>query len=152
MATFQRGQVLVGLQRSYRLIELAHPRTTTVWIASPENEQSGIFFTPNYLIPPENVVVKTASQVLLHNEMRYLTALRGHPRIRQMIDSIESPPSIVLEHAEEDLRSLSIRRKLDRPEIKTIALQLLEALSFAHSKNIVHTGQDESKLPNALNR
>lgn len=100
---------------------------------------------------PKNVVVKTASQVLLSNEMRHLTALRGHPRIRQIIDSIEFPPSVVLEHAEEDLRSLSIRRKIHRLEMKTIALQLLEALSFVYSKNIVHTGQDESKSPNALN-
>ena len=101
IATFQRGQVLVGLQRSYPLIEPAHRRTTTVWIASPENGQSAksvVSFTQdllgcvNYPSHPENVVVKTASQVLLRNEMKHLTALRGHPRIRQMIDGIEPHP------------------------------------------------------------
>jgi len=70
--------------------------------------------------------------------------LRGNHRIRQMIDTIESPHSIVLEYAEEDLRSLSIRRKLQRVETKTIARQLLEALAFAHAKNIVHTGRNAS--------
>jgi hypothetical protein len=69
-----------------------------------------------------------------------------------MIDSIESPPSIVLEHAEEDLRSLSIRRKLQRVEIKTIAKQLLEALAFVHAKNIVHTGRNASNHFNTFHR
>jgi len=89
-------------------------------------------------------VIKTAKEVLLQNETRHLNMLRGNHRIRQMIDTIESPHSIVLEYAEEDLRSLSIRRKLQRVETKTIARQLLEALAFAHAKNIVHTGRNAS--------
>lgn len=87
-------------------------------------------------------MIKTAKQVLLQNETKYLNILQGNHRIRQMIDTIETPPSIVLEYAEEDLRSLSIGRKLQRIEIKTIARQLLEALVFAHAKNIVHTGRN----------
>lgn len=83
---------------------------------------------------PQRVVAKTTRHSLLKNETKHLTALRGHSRIRQIIDSIESPPSIVLEYAQEGLRSLSIRRKLKIYEIKNIAQQLLEALSFAHSK------------------
>ncbi|KAK0118491.1 hypothetical protein ONS96_011587 [Cadophora gregata f. sp. sojae] len=86
---------------------------------------------------PDNVVIKSASQVLLHNQTKHLTALRGNESIRQMVETIESPPFIVPEYAEEDLRSLSIRRKLERAEIKTIARQILEALAFAHARNIV---------------
>ncbi|PMD39607.1 hypothetical protein L207DRAFT_24148 [Hyaloscypha variabilis F] len=95
MATFQRGQLLIGLRHSYHLVEPAHRRTNNVWIASLENGPSSIH--------PEKVVIKTAKEVLLQNETRHLNMLRGNHRIRQMIDTIESPHSIVLEYAEEDL-------------------------------------------------
>jgi hypothetical protein len=42
MATFHRGQLLVGLRHSYHLLEPAHRRTNNVWIASLENGQSSM--------------------------------------------------------------------------------------------------------------
>lgn len=100
---------------------------------------------------PLKFVVKNANSVSVRNESKHLSALRGHSCIRQMIDTIESPFSLILEHCEDDLRSLSMRRKLQSGEIKNIARQLLEALSFVHSKNLVHTGNtippSRQKLP-----
>ncbi|KAL2060283.1 hypothetical protein VTL71DRAFT_9678 [Oculimacula yallundae] len=131
MAVFRRGQLMTGVRYSYHLVQPAHRRSNNVWIASMENRQADI--------DPAKVVIKSAIQVLLQNETKHLNALRGSNRIRQIIDTVVSTPAIVLEYVEGDLRSLSIRRKLERIEIKTIAKQLLEALAFAHARNIVHT-------------
>lgn len=157
MPAFQRGQLLVGLRHSYHLVEPAHRRTNNVWIASVENGESSLsvtlYATLNLLTchsRSEKVVIKTAQEILLQNETKHLNILRGNNRIRQMIDSIESPPSIVLEYAEEDLRPLSIRRKLETVEIKTITRQLLEALAFTHAKNIIHTGRNASNNLNTF--
>ncbi|KAL9121344.1 MAG: hypothetical protein Q9187_002096 [Circinaria calcarea] len=94
-----------------------------------------------------NVIIKTASKYLRARETHYLTLLRDckdeerrkQRHIRQMVDSIADPPSMVLEYMEDDLWNLCGRRCFQRAEIKTIARQLLSALSLAHSKNVVHT-------------
>lgn len=93
------------------------------------------------------MIVKTASRTLRARETNYLNFLRNYKdeenhkqqHIRQMIDSIADPISMVLEYMEDDLDSLCWRRCLQRAEIKTIARQFLLALSFIHSRNIVHT-------------
>ena len=93
------------------------------------------------------VIIKTASKFLKARETHYLDLLRDYKDeeshkqqyIRQMVDSIADPTSMVLEYMEDDLDSLCWRRCLQRAEIKTIARQLLLALSFIHSRNVVHT-------------
>ena len=76
----------------------------------------------------------------MDNETEHLKLFRGHPRIRQLLDTVSSPRSIVLEYMEDNLRSLSVRRKLESAEIRSIARQILEALAAMHGKNLVHTG------------
>ena len=88
------------------------------------------------------VVIKTAEKLhLLEAERKHLSALKGHPSIRQLIDNIETPNCMVLEYMETDLWSEALKRKLQRVEIKTIAKRFLEGLVWAHSKDIVHTGE-----------
>ena len=93
------------------------------------------------------MIIKTADKFHLEREvfcLKLLQRYEGHERhkaqhIRQLIDSIAEPPSMVLEYMDENLWSLSKRRKLQNHEIKTIAHQVLLALSFMHSRDMVHT-------------
>lgn len=87
------------------------------------------------------VVIKTARPYLLLRERDHLFVLEGHRNIRQVIDNISNPDCRVLEYMETDLWSEACRRKLHISEVKTIARQVLEGLSWSHSKNLVHTGQ-----------
>lgn len=68
-----------------------------------------------------------------------MSKLSGRPGIRELVDVISSPPMIVLESFQDDLRSLSLRRRLSTLELQTIAYRVLQALSAAHQLNIVHT-------------
>lgn len=85
-------------------------------------------------------VLKTGKEASLKNEYKYLMAVEGHSQIRRLVDVIESPYSLVLEYMEENLRTLSLQRKLTRPEIKSVTRQVLQALNGMHARSIVHTG------------
>ncbi|MDD5092689.1 MAG: serine/threonine-protein kinase, partial [Candidatus Wallbacteria bacterium] len=64
-----------------------------------------------------------------------------HPNIARVIDMVESEyPFFVFEYIDgESMRSIFERKgALKPPQAKMIALQICKALSFAHSKGIVH--------------
>jgi casein kinase II subunit alpha len=77
----------------------------------------------------------------LENECRVLERVRSQPSIRQLIDTIQDPPSLVLRHLDDNLLSASNMKRLDKPDIKFVAQKILEALSALHQLGYVHTGR-----------
>lgn len=66
------------------------------------------------------------------------------PYLRPLIDEIEEPadPStIVLQYLDDDLLKESIRKPLNRKEIKYVSRCILEALKVLHEDNYIHTGK-----------
>ena len=86
------------------------------------------------------MVVKRASKHRLNNERQVLESVRGHPCIRQMIDTIEDPPSLVLKYLDENLLEISGQKRLEGSDLKLVARNLLEALAAFHEDGFVHTG------------
>lgn len=68
--------------------------------------------------------------------------------IRPLIDEIQDPaePPIVLRYLEEDLLDASIRKTLNRKEIKYVARGVLEALNVVHEDGYVHTDVKPSNI------
>ncbi|KAK3169422.1 hypothetical protein OEA41_008805 [Lepraria neglecta] len=116
------GQHLRGKAGSCKVLEQLHHG---VWTAIDTNYQK--------------VVVKTAPKQRLDNERQVLECVGEHPCIRQMIDTSQDPPSLVLRHLDDDLLSTSNAKKLAEPDIKFVARKILEALSALHQLGYVHT-------------
>jgi serine/threonine protein kinase len=66
------------------------------------------------------------------------------PYLRPLIDEIEEPsdpPTIVLKHLEDHLLNASIKKTLNRKELKYVLRRILEALKALHEDGYVHTGK-----------
>ena len=87
------------------------------------------------------MVIKRAPKGRLNNERDVLEAVRNHPYVRQMIDFIEDPPSLVLKFLDENLLKVSGQKRLEGSDFKLVARNLLEALAALHAKGFVHTGR-----------
>jgi serine/threonine protein kinase len=79
------------------------------------------------------------------------------PYLRPLIDEIEEPsdpPTIVLKHLEDHLLNASIKKTLNRKELKYVSRRILEALKVLHEDGYVHSGKDFARNPPAalLNR
>lgn len=72
-------------------------------------------------------------------ERNVLQIVRDHVCIRQMIDNIEEPPSLVLEHLNDNLLHVCGRRRLKTKGVKVVARTVLEALSLLHEEGFVPT-------------
>jgi hypothetical protein len=59
-----------------------------------------------------------------------------------MIDEIEElpGPTIALKHLKSDLLETSIKKSLNRQELKYVTRRILEALKILHEDAYVHTG------------
>ena len=77
-------------------------------------------------------MVKTFSNSPEGNERATIQAFRGNGLFRQLVDEATNPPALVLEHLDEDLLSLSGKRKLPIREVKRIARRFLQAISWMH--------------------
>jgi casein kinase II subunit alpha len=86
------------------------------------------------------VVVKTALKHRLDNEREVLQYFQGRSCIRQLVDEIQDPVALVLEHLGDTLLNASNSKRLGRPDIKFIAKRVLEALNMFHEAGYVHTG------------
>lgn len=87
------------------------------------------------------MVVKRALPHLLSIERRTLEAVTNHTCFRQMVDSIESPASLVLEYLDDNILDVCSRKRLESPDVKVVARTVLEALAVLHENGFVHTGQ-----------
>jgi serine/threonine protein kinase len=89
-----------------------------------------------------------------------IKGVRGHPRVenerdvlkrfqhrtsylRTLIDEIEEPsepPTIVLRCLEDHLLNASMKKPLNRQELKYVSRRILEALQVLHEDSYAHTG------------
>jgi serine/threonine protein kinase len=88
----------------------------------------------------ERVTVKTAPSERLNREVQMLRHFQGHGSIRQLVDQIEDPASVVLEYMDDNVLSLLKRKQLPKVEAKRALKATFKALTALHDHNIVHTG------------
>ena len=70
-----------------------------------------------------------------------LEAVRDHSYIRQIIDTTENPPSLVLKYLDDNLLRISGQKRLQGSDLKLVARNLLQALAALHENGFVHTGK-----------
>lgn len=75
------------------------------------------------------------------NEIEALELCQGHKSIRQLVDVIENPQSLVLEFLDKTLYHASCEQKLDRCDIKRAVKTVLDGLAVLHAHKRAHTGQ-----------
>ena len=56
-----------------------------------------------------------------------------------MIDTIESPSSLMLEYLDNNLLNVCSRKRLEGSDLKVVARVILEALAVLHENGFVHT-------------
>jgi hypothetical protein len=69
-----------------------------------------------------------------------LQRFTNHQSIRQLVDSIDEPPCLILEHLECDALEASGQSRLGRSDVELIAKKVLEALQALHERGLAHTG------------
>lgn len=148
------GQILRGRLGTYNISKSL--QDTTVWLAKSvlfdgllvpicTSPSDAGLTTKSRNNANQDVVVKNVSgHPRVQNERDVLRRFQTRSRyIRQMIDEIEEPSeqiTIVLEHLEDHLLQASIKRTLNRKEIKFVSRRVLEALNVLHQDGFVHTG------------
>jgi hypothetical protein len=85
-------------------------------------------------------VVKTAPESRLHKEAQALQLFQKCGSLRQLVDEIQDPPSLVLEYMDNTVLDLVNQNQLGRVEAKRALKAAAQALVALHDKNIVHTG------------
>lgn len=93
----------------------------------------------------DTVVIKSVEgRQRVENERDVLKRLQDRtPFLRPLVDEIEdpsTPTTIALKYLESDLLLESVRKRLNRKEIKHVSRNILNALSVLHDENLVHTG------------
>lgn len=86
------------------------------------------------------MIVKRAPKHRLNNEREVLEILHDHPCVRPIIDITEDPPSLVLKFLDKNLLKLSGQKRIEGPDLKLVARNLLQALAALHENGFVHTG------------
>lgn len=84
--------------------------------------------------------MKTAPTKRLNNEAQTLQLFQGCHSIRQLVDQIVDPESIVLEYMDDNVLNLLKQKQLSKVEAKRALRATVEALVALHDKTIVHTG------------
>jgi casein kinase II subunit alpha len=88
----------------------------------------------------EKVIIKTAPQGRLKNERDVLKHFRTRPYIRQMLDETENPPSLILQHLDDNLLHASSVKTLESSDMKFVAKIVLQAIQALHEDGYIHTG------------
>jgi serine/threonine protein kinase len=87
----------------------------------------------------------------VENERDVLKSFQDRtPYLRPLIDEIEEPsdpPTIVLKYLEDHLLNASIKKTLNRKELKYVSRRILEALKVLHEDGYVHTGKRFARNP-----
>lgn len=88
----------------------------------------------------QDVITKTAPDVLLRNQRDLLKRFQTVPSLRRLIDEVQDPPLLVLEYLDSNLLIESAKKKLQSSEVKHVTKAVLQALAALHEEGIVHTG------------
>jgi len=88
----------------------------------------------------QDVIVKTAPDFLFRNERDILKRFQTISSLRRLIDEIQDPPVLILEHLDSNLLIESATKKLQSSEVKCVTKAVLQALAALHEEGIVHTG------------
>ena len=86
------------------------------------------------------VIVKTAPQGRLENERDVLRNFRTSPNIRQLLDETKNPPSLILQHLDDNLLHASSVKTLRSSDVKFVAKRVLQAIQVLHEEGYTHTG------------
>ncbi|KAK4242164.1 kinase-like domain-containing protein [Achaetomium macrosporum] len=121
MFRFEPGQILHGKRSSYTITAALRNRQGGPWLAM------------------DRVTVKAAPAKRLENEARMLRLFQGCDSIRQLVDEVEDPRSLVLEYMDDNVFNLLKTKHLPRAEAKRALKATVQALIALHEKNIVHT-------------
>ena len=92
------------------------------------------------------MVIKRAPHHLLSIEREILGIAQNHKYIRQIVDNIDSPPSLALEYLDDNLLDVCSRKRLEGSDVKVVARTVLEALAVLHENGFIHTGQSLQSL------
>ncbi|OBT63980.1 hypothetical protein VE03_05934 [Pseudogymnoascus sp. 23342-1-I1] len=135
LSLFRLGQVLQGRLGKYIITKQVQD---TVWFAKNQAEES--------------VVIKSVrGHPRVENERDVLKRFQNQtPYLRPLIDEIgepSNPPTIVLKYLDDHLLNASIKRTLNRRELKFVSKRILIALNVLHQGSHVHT---DVKLDNIL--
>ncbi|KAK3298905.1 kinase-like domain-containing protein [Chaetomium fimeti] len=125
MSRFEVGQILWGKISSYTIAVSLRNRPGGPWLA----------IGPNC----ERFVVKTGPENRLQKEAQALRLFRGCGPLRQLVDEVQDPPSLVLEYMDSSVLSLVKKNKLARVEAKRALQAAAQALVALHENGIVHT-------------
>lgn len=104
--------------------------------------QDTVWFARNQV--EEMVVIKSVKgHPRVENERDVLKRFQHRtPHLRPLIDEIQEPsdpPTIVLKYLDDHLLSASIKKTLNRKELKYVTRRVLEALKVLHEDDYVHT-------------
>jgi len=86
------------------------------------------------------VIVKTAPQGRVENERDVLKHFRTCPYIRQVLDETKKPPSLILQHLDDNLLHASAVKALESSDVKFVAKRVLQAIQALHEDGYTHTG------------
>ncbi|POS69472.1 serine/threonine protein kinase [Diaporthe helianthi] len=123
-ALFQTEQVLIGQVGKYRIVKQLQK---AVWLARDQAHK--------------DVIVKSVQgHPRVANERDVLKIFTPLSKcIRPLLDEIvdpAKPTTIVLSHLQSTLLQSSVRKKLNRTELKHVCHSVLEALAVIHSKDV----------------
>ncbi|CZT40874.1 related to serine/threonine protein kinase [Rhynchosporium secalis] len=121
-SSFRIGQCIEGKISTYALSKQLHK---DIWTAT--TSELG------------KVIIKKAPKYRLETERDILRHFHARPGIRQLLDEVQNPPSLVLKHLDESLLTVSNTKRLEKREIKFVAKKILEALQAFHEDGYVHT-------------
>ncbi|AEO61827.1 hypothetical protein MYCTH_2312429 [Thermothelomyces thermophilus ATCC 42464] len=143
MFRFEHGQILQGRRSSYTIAAALRNRPGGPWLATdvvlPIVSAVNLFLTRSSGPNQETVTVKTAPAKRLDNESRVLRLFQGCDSIRQLVDEVEDPRSLVLEYMDDNVVNLLKTKRLPRVEAKRALKAAVQGLIALHDKNIVHT-------------
>ncbi|KIV97786.1 hypothetical protein PV10_01494 [Exophiala mesophila] len=120
------GSLLQGKKAVYQICGLFSKNNQHVWPAFAMQSR-------------QPVVIKQALPGQLQNEIEALRLCQGSPYVRQLIDTTESPPTMVLEHLDTSLFSASRHCQLDKTDLKQAIKASLHGLSLLHGFGRIHS-------------
>lgn len=70
--------------------------------------------------------------------MKHFTS---HLYIRQVLDETTDPPSLILQHLDDNLLHASSVKTLENSDVKLVGKRVLQAIKALHEKGYTHTGR-----------